>query len=88
MNNYNPIADGSYIRERRCILKDFGTWRKMTDEEKQMFQQCHRCKEYTEHMQPDSQLPCPCLTCEHRKTEIQVYNRMAQLRRKYLGGGM
>lgn len=84
--NYNPIADGSYVRERRRILKDLCTWAKMTDEEKQFFRPCHRCAAYTKHLADKCVTPCPCQTCEHRKTEIQVDNQMKQLRKKYFEG--
>lgn len=82
--NYNPIADGTYICERRHILKDLGSWSKMTDDEKQFFKPCHRCKPYNQYINNDEVGVCPCETCHHRKTEIQVDNQMATLRKKYL----
>lgn len=75
MKNHNPIADREYICEHRRILKDLCIWAQMTDEEKQFFKQCHRC---TKNIDTN-----PCETCKHRKTEIQVDNRMTELRRKY-----
>lgn len=86
MKNYNPIADGSYVRERRGILKDLGSWSKMTDEEKQFFKKCHKCPLYTKYLADEGATPCPCFNCEHSKTEIQVDNIMTTLRRKYLEG--
>ena len=83
MKNYNPIADGAYVREHRHILKDLCTWKKMTDEEKQFFKPCHKCEKYNEYARSESETPCPCLTCKHRKTEVQVDNEMTKLRRKY-----
>lgn len=86
--NYNPIADGSYVREHRRILKDLCTWERMTSEEKQFFRICHRCAAYTKHLASKETTPCPCETCKHRKTEIQVDNQMKQLRKKYLEGDL
>ena len=83
MKNYNPIADGAYMCERRTMLKDFCIWKKMTDEEKSFFRHCYQCKEYAKYAKNKDVGTCPCLTCEHRKTEIQVDNRMTTLRRKY-----
>ena len=87
MKNYNPIANGTYICGRRIILKNLGSWTRMTDEEKQFFNSCYKCKSYEKHL-TDNTSPCPCNTCEHRKTEIQVDNRMKYLRKKYLEGGI
>jgi hypothetical protein len=84
--SYNSIADGAYVREHRKILKHLGSWKKMTDEEKELFERCHKCNKYDEYARVESQLPCPCMTCEHRKTELQVDNRMTALRRKYFEG--
>jgi hypothetical protein len=84
MSKYDAIADGAYIRERRNILRSLGSWKKMTDEEKQLFERCHKCKKYNEYAKVDSKSPCPCMTCEHRKTELQVDNKMTALRRRYL----
>lgn len=83
MKNYNIVADGDYIREHRHILKNFGVWKKMTDEEKTFFRPCYRCKLYVEYATDKSTNACPCGTCEHHKTEIQVDNRMIMLRHKY-----
>ena len=85
MKNYNPIANGTYVCERRRILKDLGSWKQMTGEEKHFFRPCHRCEAYEKYLTDDTNL-CPCNTCKHRKTEIQVDNRMVQLRKKYLEG--
>lgn len=81
--NYNPIADGEYIREHRAILKDLGTWKKMTDEEKDFFKPCYRCKVYAKYERNKEINTCPCCTCAERKTEVQVDNQMKTLRRKY-----
>lgn len=83
MKNYNPIADGAYVCEHGSILKDLCIWKKMTDEEKQFFRPCHKCKAYAEYAKNKEVNTCPCLTCEHRKTEVQVDNRMTTLRKKY-----
>lgn len=88
MKNYNPIADGSYVREHRTILRDLCTWGKMTEEEKQFFKPCYNCKTYNKYLADETATVCPCETCENRKTEIQVDNRMKALRRKYLQGGI
>ena len=80
---YNAIADGDYIRERKDILKDLQTWYKMTDDEQSFFKVCCKCKTYNAYALDNEHIACPCDTCEHRKTEIQVDNRMAALRRKY-----
>lgn len=84
MKNYNIIADGAYVQEHMQILKDLCTWKQMTNEEKQFFKPCYKCESYTKHIADQCVTPCPCLTCEHRKTEIQVDNRMIALRRKYI----
>jgi hypothetical protein len=86
MKNYNPIADGSYVREHRRILKELCTWEKMTTAEKQFFRRCHRCTEYNKYASNESTMPCPCLECKHHKTEVQVDNEMTKLRRKYFKG--
>jgi hypothetical protein len=83
MKNYNPIANGSYVREHCNILKDLFTWKKMTNEEKQFFRPCCKCKAYDDYLVDENATVCPCETCEHRKTEIQVDNEMTKLRRKY-----
>lgn len=84
--NYSLIAIGTYVRERRGILKDLGTWEKMTDEEKSFFRPCYFCKQYTNYIASKATKTCPCSTCKHCKTEIQVDNRMTALRRKYFKG--
>lgn len=83
MKSYNVIADGSYVREHMSILKDLRSWAKMTDEEKQFFKVCYKCSLYNKYLKDEGESPCPCDTCEHRKTEIQVDNRMTTLRHKY-----
>lgn len=87
MKDYNPIADGSYIRERIVILKDLQSWRKMTGEERHFFNPCKRCQSYDKYLTTAGSA-CPCVTCEHCKTELQVDNQMRSLRRKYLEGGL
>ena len=82
--NYNPIADGSYVCSHRKILKNLGSWTQMTGEEKQFFNFCYGCKSYDEYIKSNGKITCPCLTCKHRKTEVQVDNQMTKLRRKYL----
>ena len=82
--NYNPIADGTYVRGHRRILKDLGSWAQMTDEEKQFFKTCHICKVYDKYIISGGKGTCPCVACEHNKTEIQVDNQMVKLRKKYL----
>ena len=84
MKNYDSIADGTYVREHRTILIELGSWRKMTDEEKQPFKHCRKCELYDKHLANEDTIPCPCTTCEHRKTEVQIDNQMTALRRKYL----
>ena len=86
--NYNPIANGDYIYEHKRILKDLCTWKKMTEEERRFFTQCDRCKSYRKYAQSKMTNTCPCPTCKHHKTEIEVDNRMRALRRKYLQGGI
>lgn len=81
--NYNPIADGAYILDHVDILTQLGTWNKMTEEEKQFFEPCSQCPIYDEYAESEEELPCPCETCLHRKTEIQVDNHMTTMRRKY-----
>lgn len=83
MKNYNIIADGDYVCEHRSILKDLTIWGKMTSEERAFFKPCYKCKSYAEYATDKSANICPCDTCEHRKTEIQVDNRMITLRHKY-----
>lgn len=83
MKNYNPIANGYYINEHVEILKDLNVWYKMTNEEKSLFKPCNRCKTYNEYAARKDNTACPCQTCEHRKTEIQIDNRMITLREKY-----
>ena len=80
--NYNPIANGAYVCGHRMILKDLGTWNKMTAEEKQFFRPCYKCERYAKY-EANQNLPCPCFTCAEGKTEVQVDNQMKQLRRKY-----
>ena len=86
MKYYITTANGSYVREHMLILKDLGSWSKMTDEEKQPFKVCAKCKTYNAYFKNEGESPCPCETCEYRKTEIQVDNQMTKLRRKYLEG--
>ena len=83
-NNYNPIADGAYVRGHRRILKDLGSWAKMTGEEKAIFRTCHSCEAYNKHLANEKNTVCPCYTCKHRKTEVQIDNHMKAMRRKYL----
>ena len=80
---YSHIANGSYVNEHRHILKDLRIWKNMTEEEKNFFRPCHNCTKYSEYAEDKENNTCPCFTCEHRKTEIQVDNRMTTLRRKY-----
>jgi hypothetical protein len=88
MKNQHLIADGSYVREHRHILKDLGSWARMTGEEKQFFKVCYKCTLYDKYIADKGATPCPCETCQHRKTEIQVGNQMKQLRKKYLEGDL
>lgn len=87
MKTYNQTATGAYVCEHRKILRHLGSWRKITDEEKQFFDLCYKCEAYKKHATSVGS-PCPCETCEHRKTELQVDNKMRQLRKKYLEGGL
>ena len=84
VTNYNPIADGAYVRGHRKILKDLGSWAKMTDEEKAIFRPCHRCETYDKYLANEKKTACPCHTCKHSKTEVQIDNHMKTLRKKYL----
>ena len=81
---YSPIANGECVCNYIKVLKDLRLWRAMTEEEKQFFLPCHKCKAYSEYAKDKTNNFCPCLTCEHHKTEIQVDNRVITLRRKYL----
>jgi hypothetical protein len=83
MKNFNPIADGNYICERREILKDFGTWKKMTKEEKDFFRPCVKCPKYIKFVEDMENNLCPCANCPNQKTEIEVDNKMVTLRHKY-----
>jgi hypothetical protein len=83
MKDYNPIADGEYVCDHKDILKDLGIWRKMTDEEKEPFRRCYYCQSYSKYADCPDENTCPCLTCEHHKTEVQIDNAMTTLRRKY-----
>lgn len=84
MKTYKLIADGEYVRERRKeFLMPMGIWAKMTDEEKEFFRRCRRCKAYDVYAEDKDNIACPCTTCEHHKTEMQVDNIMISLRNKY-----
>jgi hypothetical protein len=83
MKKYNPIANGDYVRERRKILRNLCTWKKMTDDEQRFFKRCYNCRAYNKYELDEHQSPCPCDKCEHHKTEVQVDNLMTELRRKY-----
>lgn len=81
---YNNIADGAYVDEHREILKELGIWKHMTPDERALFAPCHKCEAYSDYAKCPTQNDCPCNTCENRKTEVEVDNRMVTLRRKYL----
>lgn len=81
--NYNPIADGLYVREHRLMLKDMCVWPQMTKEEKEFFKPCIKCKAYDEYLKNHDEIARPCDACEHHKTEVQVDIKMATLRKKY-----
>ena len=83
MKNYNPVADGDYMLEKRDVLKDLTIWDKMTKEEKMFFNTCCNCRAYKEYAKDKECIARPCDTCEHHKHEIQVENRMKALRQKY-----